>query len=67
MALSPKAKRILTLAGAALSLLLAANTAEGLAGRVRKVDIVLLFGTGMSAGVTLADAIRSFIKRERKD
>jgi hypothetical protein len=64
--MTAKAKRALNLVGAAASLLVAANTALALAGRVRKVDILLLFATGMSAGVTLAGAVRQ-VKESRKD
>jgi hypothetical protein len=55
---SPKTKRVANLVGAALSILVAFNTAAGLAGRVRSVDIVLLFATGMGAGVTLVGLVR---------
>jgi hypothetical protein len=58
--MTAKTKRTLNLVGAAASLLVAANTALGLSDRVRKVDILLLFATGMSAGVTLAGAVRQF-------
>jgi len=64
--MTAKTKRALNLVGAAASLLVAANTALGLSDRVRKVDILLLFATGMSAGVTLAGAVRQ-IKEDRSD
>jgi hypothetical protein len=56
--MTAKTKRALNVIGAAASLLVAANTALGLSDRVRKVDILLLFATGMGAGVTLAGAVR---------
>jgi hypothetical protein len=64
--MTAKTKRALNLVGAAASLLVAANTALGLSDRVRKVDILLLFATGMSAGVTLTGAVRQ-IKEGRSD
>lgn len=64
--MTAKTKRALNLVGAAASLLVAANTALGLSDRVRKVDILLLFATGMSAGATLAGAVRK-VKEGRSD
>ncbi len=55
--MSPKTRRVLKAAGTIASLLLAANTAWGMAGQVRAVDVLLLFATGMSAGATLTSLI----------
>ncbi len=56
--MTPKTKRTLSLVGGVLSLLLAIQTAAGLTDRVRKVDILLLFATGMGAGVSLVGLFR---------
>ena len=56
--MKPHVKRALNLVGGVLSILLAIQTAAGLAGRVRRVDILLLFATGMGAGVTLVGLVR---------
>lgn len=56
--MSPRAKGALSLVGGALSIVLAVNTAAGLAGRVRRVDILLLFAAGMGTGVTLVGVVR---------
>jgi hypothetical protein len=53
-----KTKRTLSLVGGLVSLLLAIQTAAGLSGRVRNVDILLLFATGMGAGVSLVGLFR---------
>jgi len=58
-----KTKRVLSLIGGVLSLLLAIQTAAGLVGRVRKVDILLLFATGMGAGVSLVGLFRDLRAR----
>jgi hypothetical protein len=56
--MKPRVRRTLHLVGGVLSIALAIQTAAGLAGRVRRVDILLLFATGMGAGVTLVGLIR---------
>ena len=58
--MTAKTQRNLNLIAALISVLVAANTAFGMVGRVRAVDVALLFSTGMSAGATLAMGIRKF-------